>query len=125
MKRVLKVMLNNEFATGPELAVVEVDGVLAARIIEISENVKRLGVDTISFVDATPDFFVRDLASADEYAFRESLDPDDCRVECVKLNVNCYEFNWSGIQKYTDTYFQTETTPLFELEKEFIEREAA
>lgn len=125
MRKVLKVTLDNEFATGPELAVVEIGSALAARIVEILENVKKLGVDTISFVDDTPDFFVRDFESVDECACRESLDPDDCRVECVKLNVNCYVFYWSGIHKYTDTHFQTETTPLFELEKEFSERKAA
>jgi hypothetical protein len=125
MKKVLKVTLGNEFDTGPELAVVEISSALAARILEISEYVKKIGADTISFVDDTPDFFVRDYESEDEYAFRESLDPDDCSTECVKLNVNAYDLYWSGTQKCYLGRFETETIPLSELESECMGRKAA
>jgi len=112
---ILDVSIYNEYATGPEVAVVQIDDELAARIVKLAEAVRQLGVYKLSMFDYTPDYFVRDHESEDENAYEEPEDPYDCRVECVTLNVTDSDFFWSGILKHTDIRFETDSVPLTDL----------
>jgi hypothetical protein len=115
LEKILDISISNEFATGPDVAVVQICDGLAARIIKLAEAVKQLGVYKVSLFDYTPDYFVRDYESEDENAYKEPEDPNSCRVECVTLNVTDSDFFWSGILKHTDTRFETASVPLAEL----------
>lgn len=115
LEKILSVSINNEFMTGPEIAVVQIDDELTARIIKLAEAVKQLGVYRASFFDYTPDYFICDYESEKENAYKVPDDPSDCRVECVILNVTESDFYWSGILKHTDVRFETESVPLVDL----------
>ena len=112
---ILDVSIYNEYATGPEVAVVQIDDELAARIVKLAEAVRQLGVYKLSMFDYTPDYFVRDHESEDENAYKEPEDPCECRVECVTLNVTDSDFFWSGILKHSDIRFETDSVPLTDL----------
>ena len=115
LEMVLDVSIYNEYATGPEVAIVQISDVLAARILKLAEAVKQLGVYKVSLFDYTPDYFVRDYESEVENAYKEPDDPCDCRVECVTLNVTDSDFYWSGILKHRDIRFETDSVPLTDL----------
>jgi len=115
LEMVLDVSIYNEYATGPEVAVVQIGDELAARIFKLAEAVRQLGVYKVSLFDYTPDYFVRDHESDDEGAYKEPEDPYECHVECVTLNVTDSDFFWSGILKHTDIRFETDSIPLTDL----------
>lgn len=115
LEMVLDVSIYNEYATGPEVAVVQIGDELAARIFKLAEAVKELGVYKVSLFDYTPDYYVRDHESEEEDAYKEPDDPYECRVECVTLNVTDSDFFWSGILKHTNIRFETDSVPLKDL----------
>ena len=115
LEKILDVSIYNEYATGPEVAVIQIGNELATRILRLAEAVKQLGVYKVSLFDYTPEYFVRDHESEDENAYKEPDDPCECRVECVTLNVTDSDFFWSGILKHTDIRFETDSVPLTDL----------
>lgn len=57
MKFTRGVGCDNEFAAVPETMVVFVTPELAKRIVELSEEVKRLGVDNVRLLDSEPSWY--------------------------------------------------------------------
>jgi len=119
VKKILKIHISNEFAEGPEAAVIEIDDKLQSRIQQLASAAKILNVYSVREFNGSPEFFMRDHDNEDETIIpRPPKDGNEemaCRVECVTLNVTASDFYWSGYVKHTDICFETETVSLNDL----------
>jgi len=119
MKKILKVRISNEFAEGPEVAVVEIDDHLRSRVWQLASAVKSLNVYAIREFNGYPEFFMQDHEHEESVIPRPPEDGFEemaCRVECVTLNVTDSDFYWTGYVKHTDVRFETDSIPLEEIE---------
>lgn len=123
MKRILEVLIpDHEFAEGPEVAVVEISETLKARVLELAQAVKLLGVEEIRDFTEYPEFFMRDRVKETEdnpIVPRPPADENEefcCRVEFMRLAVSAAsEFYWTGYIKNTEVRIETKAIPLAEL----------
>jgi len=121
MKKIVEVITCSDFGTGPEVAVVEIDAPLKARILQLSETAQALGVFKITEVNRAPGFYLRDYGAEKEegrIVLKAPSDEDEknsCRVECVTLNVTPDDFYWTGYIQNSDVQWETYAIPLSEL----------
>jgi len=119
VKKILKIHISNEFAEGPEAAIIDIDNKLQSRIQQLASAAKILDVYSVREFNGYPEFFMRDHDNEGETIIpRPPKDGNEemaCRVECVTLNVTSSDFYWSGYVKHTDIRFETETVNLNDL----------
>lgn len=114
---ILEVSMIDEYADGPEVAVVEIDNDLKERILKLSSVVKASSVYSMTDFDDSPEFFKRDftvVAPLTPLPLTSGL----FRVDAIMLNVTDSCFYWSGCLKYCGTPFETESVGLSLLRRE-------